>query len=308
MAKRECGVVREMKDNKFKSNVLGVSENKAFSYALPAVLWQVLFLYAPIIFIIYMSFSSNLDASFFKNLTLENYRTLFSSAYFTTIFRSVVLALSNAFLCLFFAYPVAYFLAVKAKRFKNFLFFLLILPFWINFLVKAYSWFFILDQNGFINAFFIKIGLISTPFHILNTPIAVYIVMVFSYLPFMVLPLYTSMSKIDKFLFEASSDLGASSWQTLGHVTIPLSMSGVSTGFFLVLIPSFGEFIVPALLGGGKTMYVGSMISYFFLETKNVFLGSAFTCLSGLALIVVALLVHLFFNKIGKKSGEGKWN
>jgi spermidine/putrescine transport system permease protein len=291
-----------MGENKFKSNAMGTSENKAFALALPAVLWQGLFLYVPIIFIIYISFVKSLDGSVFKNITMGNYGTLMNGAYFITIFRSVVLAFSTAFLCLILAYPTAYFLAIKVKKYKNFLFFLLILPFWINFLVKAYSWFFILDQNGIINNFLINIGLISTPFHVLNTPIAVYIVMVFCYLPFMVLPLYNSMAKINKFLFEASSDLGATAWQTLGHVTIPLSMAGITSGFFLVLIPSFGEFVIPTLLGGGKTMYVGSMISYFFLETKNVFLGSAFTCLSGLTLIFVALAIYLFFNKIGKKN------
>lgn len=310
MAKRECGAVREMSDNKFKSSAFGVSENKSFAYALPAVLWQVIFLYIPVIFMIYISFLKSLDGSVVKNITIENYSTLMSASYFSTIIRSIILAFSSAFMCLILAYPTAYFLAIKVKKYKNVLFFMLILPFWINFLVKAYSWFFILDQNGFVNSFLIKIGLISTPFHILNTPIAVYIVMVFCYLPFMVLPLYNSMAKIDKFLLEASSDLGATAGQTLWHVTIPLSASGITSGFFLVLIPSFGEFVIPILLGGGKTMYVGSMISYFFLETKNVFLGSAFTCLSGLALIFVALFVYLLvnyslFRKMSKKrAGE----
>jgi spermidine/putrescine transport system permease protein len=302
LAKRECGVVREMSDNKFKSSVLGASENKSFAMALPAVLWQGIFLYVPVVFIIGISFLKGLDGSVFKNITLGNYDTLMNSSYFITIYRSVVLAFSTALMCLILAYPTAYFLAIKVKKYKNLLFFLLILPFWINFLVKAYSWFFILDHNGFVNSFLIKIGLISTPFHILNTPIAVYIVMVFCYLPFMILPLYNSMAKIDKFLLEASSDLGATAGQTLWHITIPLSMAGITSGFFLVLIPSFGEFVIPTLLGGGKTMYVGSMISYFFLETKNVFLGSAFTCLSGLALIFVALSIYFVFNKIGKKN------
>lgn len=302
MAKRERGVVREMSDNKFKSNVLGASENNSFAMALPAVLWQGIFLYVPVVFIIYISFLKGMDGSVFKNITLGNYGILMNSSYFITIYRSIILAFSTALMCLILAYPTAYFLAIKVKKYKNFLFFLLILPFWINFLVKAYSWFFILDHNGFVNSFLIKIGLISTPFHILNTPIAVYIVMVFCYLPFMILPLYNSMAKIDKFLLEASSDLGATAGQTLWRVTIPLSMAGITSGFFLVMIPSFGEFVIPTLLGGGKTMYVGSMISYFFLETKNVFLGSAFTCLSGLALIFVALSIYFVFSGIGKKN------
>lgn len=297
-----------MRQDKLKSDVLSGSGNKSFALAMPAVLWQALFLYAPVIFMIYVSFLKNMDVSVFKNFTIGNYTALFSFSYFYTIIRSIILAFTNAFLCLFLAYPMAYFLAVRAKKYKNLLFFMLLLPFWINFLVKAYSWFFILDCNGLLNSFLLKVGLISSPLHILNTPIAVYIVMVFCYLPFMVLPLYNSISKINKYLLEASSDLGATGKQTFTNVTLPLSLSGITNGFFLVLIPSFGEFVIPTLLGGGKTMYVGSMISYFFLETKNVFLGSAFTCLCGLALIAMAAFSYFILVRFGKRSMGGKWN
>ena len=225
---------------------------------------------------------------------------LFNISYVKIIFRSVVLAFLNAFFCLCLAYPVAYFLALRVKKLKNLFIFLLVLPFWTNFLVQAYAWFFILDNNGILNKFLLKIGVISTPIHILNTPLAIYIVMLFCYLPFMVLPIYSSMTKINKYLLEASSDLGATSWQTLGYITLPLSLSGIRNGFFLILIPSFGEFVIPVLLGGGKVMYVGSMISYFFLETKNVYLGAAFTCFSGLILIIIASVIYKVFRKFGK--------
>jgi len=286
-----------MKKNKFESE--GVKEH-AFAVALPAVLWQVLFLYLPLFFLIYISFVKALDYSVFKNLTLANYKALLDFSYLKIIARSVTLAFLNGFFCLLLAYPLAYFLALRVRKLKNLFIFLLVLPFWTNFLVQAYAWFFILDNNGILNKFLLKLGLISTPLHILNTPLAIYIVMLFCYLPFMVLPIYSSMAKIDKYLLEASSDLGATSWQTLGYVTLPLSLSGIRNGFFLVLIPSFGEFVIPVLLGGGKVMYVGSLISYFFLETKNVFLGAAFTCFSGFILILVALIVYVIFKKFGK--------
>jgi len=291
-----------MKNNSFNSQS---TKERSFAMAVPAVLWQILFLYVPIIFIIYISFIKSLDYSMLdflsiKNITFDNYRFLFNPIYFRIIVRTIFLAFFNALLCLLISYPIAYFLALKVKRFKNILLFLLILPFWTNFLVQAYAWFFILDYHGFLNTFFLKMGLIATPFHILNTPLAIHIVMLFCYLPFMVLPLYSSMSKIDAFLLEASSDLGATHWQTLAYVTLPLSLSGIKTGFFLVFIPSFGEFVIPSLLGGGKVMYVGSMISYFFLETKNVFLGSAFTALSGFILLLTALLIYLFFRRFNR--------
>jgi len=288
-----------MKNKSFKSKR---AQEHDFAVALPAVLWQILFLYVPLCFIIYISFVKAINIFVLKNITFAHYKALLNPIYLSIIIRSVFLAFFNALFCLILAYPVAYFLALRAKRFKNVLLFLLVLPFWTNFLVQAYAWFFILDYHGFLNKVLLKIGIISTPLHILNTPWAIYIVMLFCYLPFMVLPIYSSMTKIDTFILEASSDLGATSWQTLGYVALPLSLSGIRTGFFLVLIPSFGEFVIPALLGGGKVMYVGSMISYFFLETKNVFLGSAFTVLSGACLIIVAVLIYLLFKKLSKPS------
>ncbi|MFC1842566.1 ABC transporter permease [Candidatus Dependentiae bacterium] len=286
-----------MRRNSFESE--GAREH-AFAVSLPAVLWQVLFLYVPIIFMIYISFVKSFDLSIFKNLTLDNYKALLSYSYFKVIFRSVLLAFLNAFFGLLIAYPIAYFLALRVKKLKNILIFLLVLPFWTNFLVQAYAWFFILDHHGLLNTFLMKMGLISAPLHILNTHWAIYIVMLFCYLPFMVLPIYSSMAKIDKYVLEASSDLGATSWQTWWNITLPLSLSGIKTGFFLVLIPSFGEFVIPNLLGGGKVMYVGSLIYYFFLETKNVFLGSAFTCFSGFVLIVTAFIIYLIFRRLSR--------
>jgi len=276
------------------------TKNGAFFMAVPAVLWKLLFLYVPLFFIMLISFSKSFDFAFFKNVTVENYQSLFSLSYFRVIGRSLLLAFLNAFFCLLIAYPIAYFLALKVRRFKNLLLFLLALPFWTNFLVQVYAWFFILDHKGLLNTALLKMGIISQPLHILNTSAAIYIVMLFCYLPFMVMPIYSSLLKIDKFVLEASFDLGANSLQTLSHVTIPLSASGIMTGFFLVLIPSFGEFVIPALLGGGKVMYVGSMITYFFLETKNPFLGAAFTCLSGFVLILFALLIYVIFKKLFK--------
>jgi len=287
-----------MKNNSFESER---TRDNAFAVAVPAVLWQLLFLYVPLAFLLYISFVKKIDVALFKNITLDNYKILFQTSYFKVLARSVLLAFFNAFFCLLLAYPVAYFLAIQVKRFKNLLLFLLVLPFWTNFLVQAYAWFFILDYKGLLNTLLLKMGIISGPLHILNTPLAIYIVMLFCYLPFMVLPIYSSMTKIDKFVLEASSDLGATGWQTLGHVTLPLSLAGIQTGFFLVLIPSFGEFVVPSLLGGGKVMYVGSMISYFFLETKNLFLGAAFTCFSGLVLIMLSIVVYYMFKKLRKQ-------
>jgi len=285
-----------MKSNSAKAEV--AKRDRSFFMAVPAALWQFLFLYIPLLFIVGLSFLKSLDGSIFKNFTLHNYRELFDLPFLKIILRSFALAFFNAFFCFLISYPVAYFLALRVKRMKNLLLFFLALPFWTNFIVQVYAWFFILDRHGLLNNALLKIGIVSRPLHILNTSAAIYIVMLFCYLPFMVMPIFTSLSKMDKFLLEASSDLGATPWQTFYSITFPMSMAGVKTGFFLVFIPSFGEFVIPSLLGGGKFMFVGSMISYFFLETKNVFLGSAFTLFSVLFLVCAALGIYWIFKKL----------
>lgn len=252
----------------------------------------------PLVFIIFVSFLKDIDYSVLKNFSLQNYATLFSPVYFKIWSRSLSLAFVTSMLCLAIAYPVAYFLVFRTRRMRNVLLFLLVLPFWANFLVLVYAWFFVLERGGILNSALLKIGLISEPLRILNTQFAVYVVMLFCYLPFMVMPIYSSMEKINKSVFEASFDLGANRWQTITKVIMPLSSPGIRTGFLLVFIPSFGEFVVPLLLGGGRNMFVGSLISFLFLETKSIEWGAAFTCLSGVVLIVAVWLVNLLLKKV----------
>lgn len=286
-----------------KKTLMGrVAREQSFFLASPALLWQILFLYIPIAVIVALSVLDRFDYAFWRYLTWQHYQAIFDASYFFIILRSLILALSNALICLVFAYPVAYFLALRANGWKNVLLLLLILPFWTNFLVQVYAWFFVLERKGFLNTILQKIGFISEPLQIMNTPVAIQLVMLFCYLPFMIMPIYTALEKINKRLFEASADLGANNWQTLKRITFPLSLSGVRTGFFLVFIPSFGEFVIPALLGGGKTMYVGTLVSYYFVESKNANLGSAFTCVSALALILSAVLLTFLFRQVFKGS------
>lgn len=286
-----------------------LAREQSFFLASPALVWQILFLYVPIVVIIVASLLQDVSIDFWHHLTLMNYRAVFDALHFSIIFRSLVLAISNAIICLMFAYPVAYFLAVQAKSWKNILLILLILPFWTNFLVQVYAWFSVIERKGFLNIVLQKIGLISEPIQIINTPFAIQLVMLFCYLPFMIMPIYTSLEKINKRLLEASADLGANPWQTFARITFPLSLTGVRTGFFLVFVPSFGEFVIPALLGGGKTMYVGTAVSYYFVEGRDPFLGSAYTVVSAVVLILATVLITLFFKRLMNQSAaEGsKW-
>lgn len=279
------------------------SEEFNFFMAMPAVAWQILFFYIPVALVILLSFVKTVQGQATPVFTLDHYASVTAPLFFWVIGRSLILALVTALLCLLLAYPLAYVIAAKIERYKNVFLFFLILPFWTSLMVQVYSWFFILEHNGLLNTIFIKLSLISHPIHMLNTSFAIYTVMVYCYLPFMIFPLYTALEKIDKKMFEAAADLGATQWQAFRKITIPLSMPGVKTGFFLVFVPSFGEFVVPTLLGGGKQLFVGSLITQYFLAARNPYLGAAFTCISGLALLAAIVALYWFFSKrIGMKS------
>lgn len=269
-----------------------------FFMIAPAFLWQVLFFYMPIGVLVVASFLKKTDLSSWYQFTLEHYTGLLSSTYATIIARSCMLAVVNASLSVLLAYPVAYYLARMTNRWKNFLLFFLILPFWTNFLVQVYAWFFVLEKYGLINSLLLKIGIISEPLHLLHTVGSIYLVMLYCYFPFAVMPIYSIVEKLDKRMLEASYDLGASSWQTFYRVILPISSSGVITGFFLVFIASFGEFVVPSLLGGGKQMYVGTLISHYFLTARDYSGGSAFTTMSVCALIIAALFFYSLIKRV----------
>ncbi len=269
----------------------------SFFLAAPAFVWQAIFFYVPLALVILVSFLNVADQHF--GLTLDHYRLLAeSSAYFWILARSFILATVNAVLCVMFAYPIAYVLAFYVQRFKTQLLFFLMLPFWISFLVQIYAWFFVLEKHGLINSFLLKVGLINEPIAILNTPLAIFLVMVYCYLPFAVMPLYSALEKFDRRFFEASADLGATQWQTFSRITLPLSAQGIRTAFFLVFVPSFGEFVVPTLLGGGKQLYVGSLISHQFLLARNFHIGAAFTCVSGIVLIGASAFWYFLLNRL----------
>jgi spermidine/putrescine transport system permease protein len=279
-----------------------VLQELSFFFTVPALLWQLFFLFIPLVIVLFYSIIQLPEGM----LTLAHYRDLINPVYFQVIFRSLVLAIVSSAACLLLGYPLAYYLALSIKRGKNFLLFLVTLPFWTSFLILIYSWYFLLEQHGIINSMLLRVGLISTPLMLSNNVVAIFVVMLYCYLPFMIMPLYSSLEKIDPNLLEASADLGATPWQTFWRVTVPLSLPGVRTGILLVLVPTFGEFAIPALIGGSKSLFVGSLISYFYLVARDNSLGSAFTVLSGAALLVVALAVMYLFSqrRAGKAKGQ----
>jgi spermidine/putrescine transport system permease protein len=272
------------------------NNQRSFFMAAPGIIWQFLFLCVPLVIICAVSFVDTTGESI--QFSFVHYSHFFKLLYFKIIGRSFVLAFTTATLCLVCAYPLAYYTAFHLNRAKNLMLFFLLLPFWTSLLVLAYAWFFVLEKYGLINNMLLHLGVIETPVTLLNTHFSVYMVMLYCYLPFMTLPIYSILEKLDKRLIEASLDLGASPWQTLRAIIFPLSMSGIRTGFFLVFIPAFGEFVIPSLLGGAKEFYVGSLIVHYLLVSRNQYEGAAFTLLSGLILACVSYVLYRWFNQL----------
>ena len=277
-----------------------------FSIGAPAMIWQVLFFYLPLAILLVSSLAKFSEADIFEGFTFEKISFFLRPLYLKVILSSFMLALGNAILCLLIAYPLAYFLAFTGKRYKNFFLFLLIVPFWTNFLLHVYAWFFVLEKDGFLNNILRGMGLIHDPILMLNTPFAIMIMMVYYYLPFMVLPIYSSLERFDYRLIEASLDLGATWMQTFRRIILPLTLGGVRSGVFLVFIPSFGEFAIPELMGGDKIMFVGSVVSHFILGEQTGSLGAAFTVVASIFLLIFAIALYWLINRffIARRADE----
>ncbi len=276
-----------------------IKKESPFFVVSLGLVWQALFFYLPLIFLIIISFVKYDNASVFK-LTFDNFNFFFKPIYFHIILKSLLIALLNAILCFIFGYPIAYFLAFKAQKFKNFLLFLVILPFWTNFLLHIYAWSYVLDRSGLINSILLSSGIIKEPLELFNSMFAIIIVMLYCYLPFMILPIYSVLERLNKNILEASSDLGASIWSTWYKVILPLSISGVISGFSLVFVPTFAEFAIPSLVGGDKYVFVGTVITQYILSGDNFSLGTAFTLIASLSLILFISIIYLIKKKNNK--------
>lgn len=263
-----------------------------FALGVPGLIWQGLFFYVPLLVVILLSF---------KSLSFEYFIPFFAWNYGVVVLRTVVLALATATLCLLISYPVAYWIAFNARRWKDILLFFLFIPFWTTYLLHVYAWMFVFEREGALNVVLRHLGIISEPVHFLNTTFAVLVVMVYCNLPFMILPIYSSLEKFDVRLFEASYDLGATWWQMLWRVLIPLSMPGIRSGFFLVLVIAFGEFAIPELIGGDRIMYVGTIVAHYTVSSKTASLGAAFTLLTSLILLSVTVFIYGVTRRVAKQ-------
>lgn len=280
--------------------------------ALPTTLWLFVLLIIPLFLTLVISFGQRSpDGDVIFSFSFDNYIRLFGYStdcpdgqascfdplYVNILWRSLALAFNTTVLVILMAYPLAYFIARATPKQRNMFLFMVLIPLWTNFVIRVYAWMMLLRKEGAIN---IIIGWVAgllhipfTPLEMLYTPGAVLVGMVYEFLPFMILPIYTSLEKIDTSLYEAAADLGANALRTFLRVTLPLSMPGVVAGTILVFIPVMGTFIVSDILGGRQVILVGNLIQRQFLDARDPTFGSA----ASLILMVMTLIVTYFYTR-----------
>ncbi|SDI97395.1 ABC transporter permease subunit [Lutimaribacter saemankumensis] len=242
--------------------------------------------------------------AFFAELDFENFTFLTTDdLYWKAYLSSLQIAALSTFLTLLVGYPIAYGMAMAPDHWRPTLMMLVILPFWTSFLIRVYSWMGILSNEGVLNQFLTWIGLIDQPLTILNTNVAVYIGIIYTYLPFMILPIYATLEKLDGSLLEAAEDLGCSRLSAFWLVTIPLSKQGIIAGCFLVFIPAIGEFVIPSLLGGSGTLMIGKVLWEEFFNNRDWPVASAVAVVLLLILIIPIILFQRNEQKQREKEG-----
>jgi len=266
----------------------------------PINTYLIVFMVVPLILVTVLSFlSRGTYGEVVYKFNIENYIRLFDPLYARILGYSLLVGFLTTVLSLVIGYPMAYYIARAPVRQRSLLLFLILLPFWTNFIIRIYAWIMILRSSGFLNSFLQWIGVIHEPLNILYTPTAVLIGMVYEFLPFMVLPLYTSLEKIENAQLEVAADLGAPPWKAFLRVTLPLSVPGMIAGTILVFIPAMGMFVVPDLMGGAKTMLIGNVIRNQFLTARDWPFGAA----ASMLLMLLTMVFTLYYTR---KAGFGE--
>ena len=276
--------------------------NRLSLFTVPYVVWMALLVVAPVIMVVIYAFTSNAGS-----FTLDNFSDM--GAYVSIFSRSFQLAIVATLVCLLIGYPVAYAMAKEGPGFQRIAMVLIMLPMWVNFLLRTYSWMAILENNGLLNQFFSAIGLFDLVnglfgtdiqyFRMIRTQGAVVLGMVYNYLPFMILPIYSVIVKLDHRLIEAARDLGADSATVFRRVTLPLSLPGVLSGITMVFVPAVSTFAISQLLGGGKQLLLGNLI-------EMQFKGTAYNPQLGSAVALVMMLVVVVCMTVMNRFGEGE--
>ena len=280
--------------------------------------WLALFFVLPFLFILKISLSEPQlaqppyqdwirefeDGLLTITLNFGNYLLLLEDdLYFSALMGSLSIAAVSTFICLLIGYPMAYAIALAPTHWRMPLLMLIILPFWTSFLIRVYAWIGILKDNGLLNQVLMSIGIINEPMHLLHTPIAVYVGVVYSYLPFLVLPLYATLVRLDNTLLEAAADLGARPWRQFLTITLPQSIPGVMAGSMLVFIPVMGEFVIPDLLGGPDTLMIGKLMWTEFFSNKDWPVASSLAAILLLVLIIPFVVMRHYEQRANEEQG-----
>ncbi len=284
---------------------------------LTPYVWLLLFFLAPFVIILKISFADPLvalppftalldwSAAGLEKIqaTVDNYVFLFEDNFYATIYlSSIKIALIGTVLCLLLGYPMAYFIARQRPARRNLLLLAVILPFWISFLLRVYAWIGLLNNRGVINNALMALGVTDQPLPLIYNDFAVYVGIVYSYLPFMILPLYANLERLDLDLHDAAADLGARRWQVFVDVTLPMSTPGIVAGCLLVFIPASGEFIIPALLGGSDTLMIGRILWDEFFINRDWPVASAVS----VVLLLILVLPMMWFQRLESRQVEGE--
>ncbi|MEG1312077.1 MAG: ABC transporter permease [Romboutsia sp.] len=267
--------------------------------AYPYIIWSAIFIVIPLILVVFFSFTKEIDGRYV--FSLANYKELIDPIYFKVFLRSVVLAGLATFICLIVGYPVAYIISKAPISKRGTLILLFILPMWMNFLLRTYAWVAILGRNGLLNSLLGVFGV--EPLSILYTNFAILLGMVYNFLPFMVLPIFTSLSKMDNDLVNAAHDLGANKFQVFTKVIFPLSLPGVVSGITMVFMPAVTTFAISRLLGGGKFMLLGDLIEQQFTVVGDWNFGSAVSIFMMIVILISMAIMAKFEDESDKEGG-----
>lgn len=261
---------------------------------LPVLFWLSLFLVVPMLIVIVISFMGRDEmGNVVFSFQVSSYATFFDSLYLGIYWDTIVLSVVTTVLCLLISYPLAYYIANAGPRMQTWGLALITIPFWINFLIRTYAWVLLLRTQGVVNNLLIQLGLVNEPLQLLYTKGAVLLGMVYTFIPFMVLPIYVALEQMDKRLLEAADDLGATRWRSFWHITLPQTKSGIMTGAVLVYVSTSGMFVVTDILGGAKSAMISNIIQSQFLGARNWPFGAALSVI----FVITSLVLIGLFNK-----------
>jgi spermidine/putrescine transport system permease protein len=271
-------------------------------YIAPISLWIIVFVIGPLLVIFYFSFlKTSATGQITDEFTLAHYLALLDPNYLAVLLRTLAYALITNIACLLIGYPLAFWIVQYGGKWKNLFLMMVILPSWTCYLIRIYALRTLLAHNGMLNNILLNLKIISEPIDIMYTPLIVVIGLIFTWLPFMVLPIYASLEGLNKSLLEASLDLGANPLERFLTIILPLTKGGIFAGTILVFIPSLGEWLIPALLGGAKVMMVGNLVTLHFITAGNIPAGSS---MAAVLTAIIILIVYLFTKLGGEEALE----